>query len=64
MKEIKFRDGTYTVPDHVAQFMEAYETYQLTYKEAMSKMNNRFLTDKLQSVQQRVINEHLARYRE
>lgn len=63
MKRIEFRDGMFDVPDHVADHLAAYETYQMTYKEAMAKMNDRFLTDRLNKAQSDLVAQHLARYK-
>ena len=62
MKRVEFRDGFQEVTDAVAQHLEAFETYQMTYKEAMRKMNDRFLTDRLNNAQSKAVNEHLQRY--
>jgi hypothetical protein len=63
MRKVEFRDGVVEVPDSVADHLEAYETYQMTYKEAMSKMNDRFLTDRINKAQSDAVAQHLARYR-
>ena len=63
MKRVEFRDGVQEVPDHVADYLEAYETYQMTYKEAMSKMNDRFLTDRLNKAQSDLVAQHMARFK-
>jgi hypothetical protein len=63
MKRVEFRDGVQEVPDHVAQHLEAFETYQMTYAEAMRRMNDRFLTDKLNKAQGDLVAQHLARLR-
>jgi len=63
MKRVEFRDGVQEVPDHVADHLEAYETYQMTYKEAMSKMNDRFLTDRLNKAQSDLVAQHMARFK-
>ena len=52
------------VTDAVAQYLEQFETYQMTYKEAINKMNNRFLEDRVNKIYQTTRNEHLARYRQ
>lgn len=64
MKRLEFRDGMHEVTDAVAQYLEQFETYQMTYKEAISKMNNRFLEDRVNKIYQTTRNEHLARYRQ
>lgn len=63
MKRVEFRDGVQEVPDHVAQHLEAFETYQMTYAEAIRRMNDRFLTDKLNKAQGDLVAQHLARLR-
>jgi hypothetical protein len=63
MKRIEFRDGVQEVPDHIADYLEAYETYQMTYKEAMAKMNDRFLTDRLNKAQSDLVAQHMARFK-
>jgi hypothetical protein len=63
MKRVEFRDGVQEVPDHVADYLEAYETYQMTYKEAMSKMNNRFMEDRLNKAQSDLVAQHMARFK-
>lgn len=62
MKKVDFRDGTREVVDHIADFLEAYDTYTMTYDEAMKKVNNRFLTDRLNSAQDSAVRQHFARY--
>jgi hypothetical protein len=62
MKEIEFRDGHRLVPDHIARALAALETYQLTYEQAMAKINSSFLTDRLRKVQGDLVSEHLARF--
>jgi hypothetical protein len=62
MKRVEFRDGVKEVPDHVEQYLEAFETYQMTYQEAMTKMNNRFLEDRLNKAQSDLVAGHMARY--
>ena len=64
MKKLEFRDGMHEVTDAVAQYLEQFETYQMTYKEAINKMNNRFLEDRVNKIYQTTRNEHLARYRQ
>jgi hypothetical protein len=54
MKRVEFRDGVQEVPD---------ETYQMTYKEAMSKMNNRFMEDRLNKAQSDLVAQHMARFK-
>jgi len=63
MKRVEFRDGVQEVPDHVADYLEAYETYQMTHKEAMSKMNNRFMEDRLNKAQSDLVAQHMARFK-
>ena len=62
MKRLEFRDGPREVTDSVAGYLEQFETYTMTYKEAMSKMNNRFLEDRVNKAQRNAVNEHLARF--
>ena len=63
MKRVEFRDGVTEVPEHVADYLEAFETYQMTYKEAMDKMNSRFLTDQLNKAQGDLVAQHMARFK-
>ena len=62
MKKVEFRDGTQEVPDHVADYLESFETYQMTYKEALVKMNNRFFDERVRKAQADMVREHLGRY--
>jgi len=62
MKKVEFRDGSREVPDTVAEFLESIETYQLTYEQAIQKMNNRFLEERLNWTQASTVAEHLARF--
>jgi len=62
MREVEFRDGVRLVPAYVADILAAYETYQMTYEEAMKKMNRGFLEERLVNVQSDAIAKHLARY--
>ena len=62
MKKVEFRDGVFEVPDAVALHLEAIETYQFTYKEATRKMNDRFMTERINKAQSDAVAQHIARF--
>jgi|WetSurMetagenome_2_1015567.scaffolds.fasta_scaffold01762_11 hypothetical protein len=63
MREIEFRDGARSVPDHVADMMDQIQTYTLTYDQAVKAMNNKLLSDRLADVQDRIVKEHFRELR-
>jgi len=62
MRKVEFRDGEKLVPDHVADLMAQFETHTMTQEEAQRKVNERFLTDRLEKVQGDIVREHLTRF--
>lgn len=58
MKDVEFRDGTRSVPDHVATMLEGLPTHTLTYEEGVQYMNENQLRKHLDKVQARVIASH------
>lgn len=62
MREVEFREGRRLVPDYIADRLAAFETYQMTYEEAMKKFNASLLNDRLASAQSKVVRDHLARF--
>lgn len=61
MAKIEFRDGPKEVPDHIAEMIAVFDTYKMTYDEAMRKANNRMAADYLNKAQQSVISAHFKR---
>lgn len=57
-REIAFRDGARTVPDHVAAMLTSVDTWKYSYREAMDVANNRLLGDRLDKVQRDLIRDH------
>lgn len=58
MKDLTFRDGVRTVPDHVEALLSGLETWRYTYREAMRIANNNLLGDHVDQAQRRLIQEH------
>lgn len=61
MARVEFREGFREVPDHVAELLKGYDTYQLTYEEALRKANWRLAADAANREQQRLIAQSLRR---
>jgi hypothetical protein len=47
--ELVFRDGKRTVPPHLADMMTGLDTLRYTYEEAIDRVNNRLVSDLLNS---------------
>jgi hypothetical protein len=62
MKEVEFRNGKMEVPDHLAVLMAKFQTHQMTYEEALRRLNLDMLSDHLRQAQGRIVSEHLSRY--
>lgn len=62
MRQVEFRDGYKLVPDHVADKLAEFETYKMTYEQALDKMNSSFVEDRLRKAQNDVVREHLTRF--
>jgi len=58
MKDVDFRDGTKSVPDHVAAMLEGLPTHVITYEEGVRYMNENQLRKHLDKVQSKVIAAH------
>jgi hypothetical protein len=58
MKELTFRDGKRTVPDHVEDMLMGIETWKYTYENAMRIANDKILGDKLDMVQRAMVRDH------
>jgi hypothetical protein len=58
MKDITFRDGQRTVPDHVEDMLSGIETWRYTYEDAMRVANNKLLGDKLDRAQRAMLRDH------
>lgn len=58
MREVEFRDGKRTVPDHVEAMLEGIETYRMTYKQAMKAAEGKMLGDRVYQAQQALIRDH------
>ena len=58
MKELTFRDGDRTVPDHVEMMLMSVETWKYTYRDAMRIANEKMLLDELEKAQQGMLREH------
>ena len=57
-KELNFRDGVRTVPDHVADLLAPIETWKYAYEDAMRVANNDLLQLRLLKVQQDMVRDH------
>lgn len=58
MKDLSFRDGIRTVPDHIEELLAGIETWKYTYQQAMDKANERAMLDKLAVAQRALIRNH------
>lgn len=60
MRDMAFRDGTRSVPDHVeAMILDAnIETWKYTYAEAMDRANQHVIHERLGAAQRAMIREH------
>lgn len=63
MALLEFRDGLREVPDHLADMMRGLDTYQLTYEQAQTQANQSLVRDRLNRVGEKVVSDHLRRYR-
>lgn len=65
MALVEFRDGKREVPDYLADVLRPYEDrmYRITYTEAMEFANRVMMSDHLDRVQARVVNDHFKRMR-
>lgn len=63
MAQLEFRDGVREVPDHLADMMSGFNTYAMTYEEAQTQANQRIVRDHLNSAGDKVVAEHLKKYR-
>lgn len=61
MAQIEFRDGAREVPNHLAEMMNAFQTYRMTYEEATRKANERLTAEFLNRTQQTILNTHFKR---
>ena len=61
--KLEFRDGTREVPDHLADMMSGLTTYALTYEEAQTEANQRIVRDRLNKAGDKVVFDHLKKYR-
>lgn len=62
MTMVEFRDGWREVPEHLVRLMATIPTHQLTYDQAIDRMNHDLLSDRLDKIQSKVVSDHLARY--
>ena len=58
MAEVEFRDGKHNIPDHLADLMIGMDTHAMTMEEAIGKANYRLVNDRLNGIQQNVVNQH------
>lgn len=61
--ELDFRDGRRVVPEHLAALMGAFDTTMYTYQQAVDRVNDGMLTEKLGQAQQRHIQGHFEKVR-
>jgi hypothetical protein len=57
---LEFKDGYREVPDYLANFMGTLETWQLTYAEAVKKVEWKLASDHLNNVQSAIIRQSLG----
>lgn len=60
-KEIEFRDGWRTVPDHVEAMLSGIETHRYTYEQAIRAADKAMLDDELLRAQQSLIQSHFRK---
>jgi len=58
MKDIEFRDGWRTVPDHVEVMVIGLDTYKMTYEEAIKAAEKRLLDEHMYKAQQELLRSH------
>ena len=61
-REVEFRGGKRIIPEHLAILMSTFETYKMTFDEAVAKANQKLLSDHLAEAQNRLVTDHLKIY--
>lgn len=59
--ELQFRDGKRWVPAHLANLMADFETFKLTYDDALREANNKMTRDFTNDAIDGVIQRHFRR---
>ena len=57
--KVEFRDGYREVPDYLAQLMGSFDTWQMTYEEAVAKTNWKLAADFANDAQAKLIRDSL-----
>lgn len=57
-KDMEFRDGVRSVPDHIEVVLGGIDTRRYTYREAVLAGNRKMLSDKVFRAQQDIIRSH------
>ena len=60
---LEFRDGKRSVPHYLARYMGGWETYLMTYDEAVAEVNRTMERDFVAPAMEGVISEHFKVYR-
>lgn len=60
--ELEFRDGKRHVPYYLAQYMLGWETYLMTYDDAIAQVNRRMEDDVVVPAMEGLIRDHFERF--
>lgn len=61
--KLQFRDGEREVLDYLADLMAGFETYRMTYDEAVAKANADAVNTKVQKAMDKIIQDHFKNLR-
>lgn len=59
MVEVEFRDGFRLVPAHVADLLHKYQTWTMTYDEAVRKANTSMAADYANDAMSKIVSRHM-----
>ncbi len=63
MVEVEFRDGFRLVPAHVSELLRKYNTWTMTYDEALRKANTAMAADYANDALKRIVSRHMDIHR-
>lgn len=58
LKEIEFRDGIRTVPEHVADLLRGMDTYTMTYAQAIDAAEKSLVRNEITRQANALIDDH------